>query len=169
MDWTTSSEKNNDRFEVERSFDGKNFEFVTSLKGAGNSKEVRMYNSIDKDVAFKGQVLVYCRIKQVDFDGKYAYSEIKSVSFAPADRLVVTEINPNPFKDYVNVQFTLPANESVEIKVTDIGGATVKTVDLKGTQGVNARRIELPGLAAGAYFIKVKVGDTEHNAKLIKE
>ena len=73
VQWTTATEINNDKFIIERSADGKNFEHLAELSGAGTSKELNAYEVVDAS-PLKGTS--YYRLTQIDFDGK-------SESFAP--------------------------------------------------------------------------------------
>lgn len=74
--WTTATEFNNDFFTVEKTYDGESFDLVGIMKGAGNSTQYRDYTLTDNDVR---QVLNYYRLKQTDFDGKFAYSALIAI------------------------------------------------------------------------------------------
>ena len=69
LEWTTLAEINNDYFEIQKSNDGVRFETIYVVTGKGNSIEVSNYTY--NDVLSKGQV--FCRLKQVDFDGIYKF------------------------------------------------------------------------------------------------
>ncbi|MEO8761427.1 MAG: hypothetical protein ABI388_08610 [Bacteroidia bacterium] len=79
LDWSTSSETNNNYFTIERSADGKNFEEFARVKGAGTSTEKRNYATIDY-APLPGAS--YYRLSQTDFNGKMNYLTIKMVNFA---------------------------------------------------------------------------------------
>lgn len=74
--WVTATELNNDFFTLEKTYDGESFEIVGTLDGAGNSNQYLYYSFIDYDVR---EVLNYYRLKQTDFDGKFAYSNIITI------------------------------------------------------------------------------------------
>ena len=78
LNWTTASEKNNNLFEIEKSADGVNFEKLTSVAGAGDSDVKIDYHRYDER-PFLGDN--YYRLKQIDFDGKFEYSDIEVVRF----------------------------------------------------------------------------------------
>jgi hypothetical protein len=76
LEWITASELNNDRFDIYSSIDGENWSLVGSVKGVGTSNMQNNYNFNHRSESN----LVYYRLKQVDYDGEYKYSDIISVS-----------------------------------------------------------------------------------------
>jgi hypothetical protein len=77
LSWVSASEINNDFYTVERSLDGYHWDFVSTVKGAGNSTQELNYTLIDQDVPRKKYI--YYRLKQTDFDGKSETFRIISV------------------------------------------------------------------------------------------
>jgi hypothetical protein len=75
LDWQTAWEKDNDYFEIERSFDAAHWELLETLDAVGNSQDVTNYSYIDLDEGLKG--LIYYRIRQVDLDGSFSFSPIR--------------------------------------------------------------------------------------------
>ena len=78
LDWTTSTERGNDHFAIERSADGKNFEEIAKVGGAGNSTSDKNYKYLDKN-PLNGTT--YYRLKQVDVSRESAYSDLTSCTF----------------------------------------------------------------------------------------
>lgn len=76
LNWSTASENNNSHFEVERSSDGFNFEKINEIKGKGNSQEKSLYTLIDQVPVIGTN---YYRLKQIDMDGSFEYSQIRAV------------------------------------------------------------------------------------------
>jgi len=97
LEWTTSSEINNDYFTIEKSSDAYNWEKVSNIKGNGNSNNYKYYSEIDNN-PYLGTS--YYRLKQTDFDGKYTYSKIIAVS---NNKNINFNIFPNPTKGIVNI------------------------------------------------------------------
>lgn len=77
LNWATASEINNDRFEIERSADGSSFEKIGTVNGNGNSVQTIEYSFKDTTVQ---RGVYYYRLKQVDFDGRFEYSNISAAS-----------------------------------------------------------------------------------------
>ncbi len=94
--WITAKELNNKEFEIQRSAEGKNWQHIGTVKSLtkdGNSNSILKYQFIDKSV-LKGQN--FYRLKQIDFDGKYEYSNVQSVFHEDNNSL---SIYPNPTND----------------------------------------------------------------------
>lgn len=98
INWITASEKMNDHFVVERSNDGEDWERVVKLGAVGNSTETNYYSAEDP---YPLAGISYYRLKQVDVDGKYSYSQVRSVFFSQ-ERLIGTPV-PNPAKDKFHI------------------------------------------------------------------
>ena len=96
--WATSSEENNDRFEIERSVDDVLFVPIGSLPGAGNSAHDLRYMFTDREPTYG---LNYYRLKQVDFDGQYEFSPVVSAVWRKSGEVLL--VFPNPGSDLVNI------------------------------------------------------------------
>jgi hypothetical protein len=140
--WVTASEINNNYFEVLRSRDMETWEVLGQVAGAGNSSTENAYHFTD----FQPYIGVnYYRIKQVDFDGKFDFSEVKAVSFLE-DMMVV----PNP----TNGDFTvvgLNDHTNNHIVLLNALGQLIEQVEIKGASYTFSNTT----LAAGVYYISV--------------
>lgn len=107
LHWSTASEINNDYFIVEKSSDNQNFFPVIKLKGAGNSNQILNYSAYDMEPALGYS---YYRLKQVDYDEKYSYSEIivvdykddssqMDISYIPSSNLIKLTYNHNEIQE----------------------------------------------------------------------
>jgi hypothetical protein len=169
VSWNTSSEINNAGFEVERSTDGKSFEYVTFVKGAGNSNRSLTYGITDvKAFAMAHANTVYYRLKQIDADGKYTYSHIVRVVNSDAQKTQVS-IYPNPFTSELNIALNTDEATSVKITVTDLQGRTIMSESIALAKGYNNVTLgTLANLARGAYFVKTELNGETNTFKLIK-
>ncbi len=93
LNWVTTSEKNNDYFEVQRSGDGKNFVSIGHVNGAGNSNTTLEYVFTDNH-PLNGNA--YYRLKQVDVNGTASYSDVVAVSFSFVSEATL-DVFPNPY------------------------------------------------------------------------
>ncbi|MFN4082088.1 MAG: T9SS type A sorting domain-containing protein [Bacteroidia bacterium] len=160
LNWATSSEINSSVFEVERSFDNRNFTSVGSVKAAGNSRTIKNYVFEDRN-AFERNNIVYYRLRMVDRDASFTYSKVISIN-SDLDRLDIT-LAPNPFKD----NFVLNnVRENDAIEIMDMNGKVLHTENAKLTGTVE---IKLPSnLKSGMYLIKIS-GTQTSIIKAIKE
>jgi len=152
--WQTGSEIDNDFFEVQRSFDAINFEIIETIKGAGNSSFLLNYGTVDNNLR---PGITYYRLKQIDFDGAFEYSDIRSVQCEGEGNSIV--IFPNPANNEVFVSGTI--NELNALKLYNSLGQELQIkIEGEGTQ----KMIDLTDLPSGFYYIK-SLNDTK---KLIK-
>ncbi len=91
LDWQTATEINNDFFLIERTADGINFETIDTIGGAGNSIHTLSYFTFD-EVPLKG--VSYYHLKQVDFNGDFSFSQLRSVNFDGSE--IILDSYPNP-------------------------------------------------------------------------
>lgn len=166
--WSTASEYNNRGFAIERSFDGTSFTEIDFVKGAGNSKSTLQYSYQDVDVFTKTQV-VYYRLKQVDMDGSYTYSEIVSVK-QTASNIEQVAVYPNPIVSDVTVELETLTAGKAEIMITDITGKVIDKTTVEVNQGFNKYTLnQTQQLTHGLYMISiVQNGQTIYNNKFVK-
>lgn len=155
ISFSTASETNNDYFTIERSGDGVAYEAIGEIKGAGNSSKELSYEFTDEK-PLTG--LNYYRIKQTDFDGKYSYSEVRSVRFT--DGASVT-VSPRTTEGRVDITTDM---EDYNVEVYTAAGAQVKAFT-----GMNAdQSISIEDLKAGIYFLRVSSTSTSETVRVIK-
>jgi len=157
--WITASEINNDYFVVERSRDGSGFEYVGTVDGAGNSVGTLSYNFTDTS-PFKG--ISYYRLKQVDFNGAYSYSQIAAVRITGIDQQV--SIYPNPSSG--DVYLVTDNLESVTIPVS-LFDASGRLVYQKEIYGNKVEQFDFSSLAKGIYSLKVTLPDEQSVFRLV--
>lgn len=170
LNWTTASERNSARFEVERSESGRRFEKVGEIRAAGNSSGRKNYSYTDVAI---GRVLAngtaYYRLKMVDADGSFEYSPVRTVNFNRVDRGSIAAF-PNPFNAGVNLSFSSEKSSMSTITVYDIFGKVVRTYQIPLTSGENAIELkDMESLKKGIYIINIKADGIDASEKLIKE
>ncbi len=170
ISWTTSTEINNKGFEIERSFNGKTFSKINFVKGAVNSSVLHNYVVSDNNVfANNNASLVYYRLKQVDLNGKYTYSDVVSVSTDVKDAEDNIKSFPNPFNSDININITAKAENTVHINIFDIRGQLVHSSSFVANQGEGIYKVEnLDGLAGGIYFVRVESNGEVKTIKMTK-
>jgi Secretion system C-terminal sorting domain len=155
IDWTTASETNNDFFTIERSGDGRNFETIGEINGAGNSSHEITYTFTD---AHPVPGINYYRIKQTDYDGQFSYSEIRSVRHKGLSNVSVT---PRTTEDRLYITTEL---DDYSITIYNVAGQQVKRmVDMSQDQNIS-----IETLNAGVYFIKINSRTESETVKVVK-
>jgi uncharacterized repeat protein (TIGR01451 family) len=150
--WTTASEVNSATFEVERSFDGLSFAKIGQVAAKGTSLTPTTYALTDNGVAARAQGPVYYRLKQVDLDGKTAYSPVRTLSFLKAASLALS-LYPNPAQFATSLDLSaLPAGATYQVSLLDATGRLVRTATLAGGQ---VQPLDLHELASGSYHVLV--------------
>ncbi|MBK8620355.1 MAG: T9SS type A sorting domain-containing protein [Saprospiraceae bacterium] len=166
LDWTSSSEINSSHFEIERSLDVENFEFVGSVQAAGNSSVELKYEFIDKKIpSLRSGSNVYYRLKMFDLDGTFEYSDIRGVNFGN-DQSVGVSMYPNPTSQFLNLYISKGSSEEKgELQVFDALG---KLILSKKVIGSGIETIDMGRMSNGVYHVVLTQGDQIFKEKIIK-
>jgi len=164
--WITASEVNNDYFEIERSFKGGDFITVGRVEGNGNSSIEQVYNFEDKDITDNG-VYTY-RLKQVDFDGKSAYSDLVVIEVR-RDLVLRTSVWPNPTFGQFNIEVQAANGTKVMADIFDSKGRLVRSnvINTVSNGEILKAGIEAGELYMGIYYIVLNVDGKISSHKLI--
>ena len=155
LSWATASETNNTGFELQRSADGINFtklSFVATKSEGGSSNRTLKYEFTDRKPFATSN---YNRLKQIDKDAKFSYSNTILVKGTKAAVLSITSIYPNPAVNSLRLAIASPTNEKVTLVVTDLAGRIVMQNSTQLVAGDNNLQLNVKGLAKGSYSIKV--------------
>lgn len=164
LKWTTESEVDNDYFLVERAGEDKNFITVSRVKGSGSSNASVSYSSIDYNPLAGNN---YYRLKQVDFDGKFSYSDERVVKFSSLNNNKLT-VFPNPTSDKITLNLS-EVSGKVSLKVVGVDGKSM--ISEEGTlEAVNQKlNSKLSGFAPGVYIISLTANGQQHKIKFVKQ
>lgn len=149
LSWVTASEINNDYFTLERSQNGLDFTVFQSLPGAGNSTGTLNYNSTD-ETPFDG--LTYYRLRQTDFDGTFAYSDIVTVNRSSKYNFAILSASINPDTG-VQIKFSKPGAGYCSLQLTDLQGNVLIDQLYEVHAGINNLSIYIPSAPAGIYSL----------------
>ncbi|MEO7310042.1 MAG: CARDB domain-containing protein [Chitinophagaceae bacterium] len=151
LSWTTTSEVNVGRYEVERSSNGRVFEKIGSLIAVNRSGSIT-YNLPDYNPwASNGNQLFY-RLKMIDLDGHFQYS--KTISFTNS-LFSGIHVSPNPTSNYLNIQLQAPKGNHL-IKIIDASGKICVVNNFELLQGSQVVKMNVSNLASGIYIIMVQ-------------
>ena len=157
LTWTTASELNNEKFIVEKKSEVGSFRPIVEVKGKGNSIEKQSYQFVDEN-PFPG--LNYYRLKQVDIDGSFEYSQILSINFQRENDI---EIFHSPINDKINIRFEKEKNAIIEIFTID-GQLVFSDFNNNSTEF----SIDLNGLISGLYLVHVKTENQKETMRFFK-
>ena len=150
LSWHTVTETSNDFFAVERSADSRAFVEIGRERGAGPTAEPRHYTFTDAQ-PLPG--FNYYRLRQVDFDGRHAYSRVVAVQTGRAADILVF---PSPATGFLNIQLEQAPEENAVWEVFDFTGRPVLTGEIPA-EHVDAE-LNVAGLPAGVYQLRVVAG-----------
>lgn len=168
LKWVTSSEVNNDRFEIQRSIDGINFEPIGYVDGMGTTNIETTYLYQDKNVI--SNVLYYYRLKQIDFDGSSSFSNVASSQILgnQTDIWTVSDFFPNPAYSSSNLNIQTPTEVLIEYTFYDLLGRIIERKMIPFSKGNHLLDINLDLLSDGVYFLSLANKDAHYQRKLIK-
>lgn len=165
LTWSTSTEINNAGFEIERSTDGELFRNIGYQEGSGNSNVSQKYTYEDNTMT--GARIIYYRLKQIDYNGAYTYSEIISV-----DRSVIQnevgDILPNPsLGGEVSLPVYPKSDGTWKTDILDASGRLISASSHLISRHSTAINIDTSNLPVGTYFVKVTNEESVHFKKLV--
>jgi hypothetical protein len=162
--WSTSTETNNHGFEIQRKTESTNWITIGFKEGNGTTTVKQSYSFTDEDLQ-PGKYSY--RLKQVDFDGTYYYSNVVDVEISPSS-FSLSQNYPNPFNPVTSIQYTVGSKQLVTLKAYDVLGNEVSTlVNEEKTAGSYTVKFDGSTLASGIYLYQMKAGDFTATRKLI--
>jgi len=134
------------------------------VRGSGTTTEAKEYRFVDEGVSG----LLYYRLKQVDFDGAFAYSPVVEVRVAPPTEFALEQNYPNPFNPTTTIRYQLPVTSDVKLEVYDVLGKKVATL-VSGRQeaGIYTYTLNASTLSSGVYFYRLQAGRFVETKKMM--
>lgn len=159
LTWRTASENSTDHFEVQRSTDGKTFKKMGEVKATGHTHDAQKYDFFDPNLPLSTSSVFYYRLKINDFDGTFAYSDVKTILFGKDGTKIMVEVSPNPSNGTIRLKINggIQSDLRTEVIVNDYLGRQVLTINdyLAADATVN---LNLEGKATGVYFVIIRNG-----------
>ena len=176
LNWMTATETNNMGFQVERkqvhnpqsSVSNQEWNAINFVDGKGTTAEPQAYAFHDKNLAV-GEYKY--RLKQIDFDGSYFYSNEVEVEISSPNKFVLEQNYPNPFNPSTKISWQSPVSSWQTLKVYDILGNQVATlVDefrQAGNYDIEFDPSTTKHLSSGVYFYELRAGSFIQTKKMI--
>ncbi len=165
LNWETATETNNSGFSVEKSLDNKSFTAITFIEGNGTTAKRSNYSYVDTKTTTG---MVYYRLKQIDFDGSYSYSNVVDADLNVPTDFSISQNYPNPFNPSTKIEFQLPQEENVSMKIYDIlGNEVAQIINEKRVAGSYIVELDGSNLTSGIYFYHISAGKFSQTKKLM--
>lgn len=170
LNWNTATEVNNYGFEVERlaisdKLLANGWSKIGFVEGHGNSNSPKDYSFEDNNPPI--EILQY-RLKQIDFDGKFEYSDVVEVNYDAPVKFVLDQNYPNPFNPTTKISYEIPVKANVVIKVYDVlGSEVVALLNEDKLPGRYQVEFNAPNLTSGIYFYSINAGEYKSIKKMI--
>lgn len=164
LNWSTATEVNNYGFDVERSFNKAEWTKVGFVEGKGNSNTVSKYSFKDAEVP---AAKAFYRLKQVDLDGKFEYSEVLAVELN-ANTFSLEQNFPNPFNPSTVITYSLAKETNVKLSVFNAIGQQVTTlINTVQPAGVHNFKFNASYLNSGVYFYRLETPEFSQMRKMM--
>ncbi len=157
LKWQTATEINNAGFDVERLSTETNHQWkkIGFVNGAGNSNSTNHYSFVD-DAKEEGNFRY--RLKQIDRDGQFKYSQEVAVNIIP-EKFSLSQNYPNPFNPSTTIKFSIPSNEFVTLKIFDVLGKEVAfLINEFLPAGAFTNEYSFTALPSGMYVYQLTAG-----------
>ncbi len=173
LKWITATEVNNYGFEIERAAPlnppkgGKqeSWEKIGFVEGHGNSNSQKQYSFTDENTT-GGTVFKY-RLKQIDTDGEYEYSDEVEVEIIPGE-FVLYQNYPNPFNPGTIIKYAIDSKQYANLKVYDVlGNEVVTLVNEVKEAGIYEVEFNASNLPSGVYMYKLESGSYVQTKKML--
>jgi hypothetical protein len=168
LTWRTASEQNNAGFEVQRRSENRGasaeWQVLGFVRGAGTTAEAQSYTFLDKSASGKVQY----RLKQIDFDGQFEYSNVIEVDAGLPKVFALEQNYPNPFNPSTTIRYQLPVASEVKLEVYDVLGKKIATL-VNERQSAGSYQVvwNASGLSSGTYFYRLQAGTFTQTKKMI--
>ncbi len=162
LQWSTASEINSNYFEVQKSTNAVDFVEIGKVNAAGNNNTKHDYSYIDSKPASGTN---YYRLKQVDNDGRFTLSAVKTITGAAS---FAVNIYPNPVQANLNLNFNSDEMQRIQIKIVNAAGKIVSTRQYNVAAGTSTNSINISSLSKGVYYLECKSAKGETRVKFVK-
>ncbi|HEY0433960.1 MAG TPA: PQQ-dependent sugar dehydrogenase, partial [Chitinophagaceae bacterium] len=165
LQWVTTNEVSTANFILERSIDGQSFQKIATVPAKGNIN-LNNYSYTDNDAAYQSSNTIYYRLKMVDDDGSYIYSNVVTITLPLVAGKVV--VFPNPASNQVMITVALQSDSKVKWHLSDNAGHIVNHNSAQLRKGKNSFSIDVSNLSSGIYFFRITGGGIDEKIKLEK-
>ncbi len=165
LNWSTATETNNHMFEIERKSESGDYFTVGFVNGAGTTSEPQNYTYTDNSVSTG---TFYYRLKQIDFDGRFQYSDEIEVQVNGPLSFALEQNYPNPFNPATKIKYSVPESGNVKLSVYNTVGEEVAVlVDGFSETGFFEVSFNASNLPSGVYLYKLQSANLVQTKKMM--
>ena len=165
--WQTATELNNNGFEIQRKLENSDWQTIGFKQGKGTTTEPIDYFYED-DISGINSNKFYYKLKQIDFNGEYKFSEEVEVITLPLNYNLLQNY-PNPFNPITKIKYEIPENSFVKLEIFDLLGKQIEFLvnEIRKSAGRYAVEFNASDLSSGLYLYKVTTGKFEKTMKML--
>ena len=157
INWSVSDEETNHHYDLQRSLNGSSFTTIATINKNGSGNGIHGYTYTDANITTLGSPVIYYRLKQVDIDSRYSFSEIRKININLKTNAIT--VYPNPVTDgfYVIIPTVQPGMErNIKLVLNNAAGQVVLTRQISALQAANYYfDVKNISLAGGNYFLQI--------------
>jgi hypothetical protein len=165
LNWSTATETNNQGFEIERRTESSEFRTIGFIDGYGTTTEPRSYSFTDVNAE---QGINFYRLKQVDYNGTYAYSDIVEVDVTAPLTFNLDQNYPNPFNPSTSIKYSVPESGNIRLSVFNVVGEEVAVL-VNGFSQAGSFEVtfDASNLSTGVYLYKLQSANSVQTKKMM--
>jgi hypothetical protein len=164
LNWSTITEINTSHFEVEYSNNGREFNKVATVTANGNSSSTKNYTAIH---SVNNEPIHYYRLKMMDKDGQFTYSQI--VKLKTATKGFNVEVYPTVVTNQANVNINATEKTNGTISITNMQGQLIKRSNVNIAVGSQTTTLDVSSLSKGSYLVTIQTNKEQQSFKIIKQ
>lgn len=165
LHWNAENEINFSRYEIEKSINGTNFYVIGSVTARGSMLPFRyLFN----DMETPASDALYYRLKLVDTDGHYRYSNVILIKVNTILQNRLVQVYPNPIMNKLTIQYKSAENENMQLQLLDMNGRILKQQNIRVQLGVNQFHLDTDNYPSGFYLLQLQSKKISFTEKIIK-
>jgi hypothetical protein len=164
--WSTASEVNADQFELQRKYDVYPWTPAATLDAVGGPNQITEYVYDDMDVV--PLTRYFYRVKMIDLDGSFLYSDIVEATIGLESGLLIGEFYPNPTTDISSLDIVMKEGSNMSVRVFNLQGQQLQSYYYDLQPGYNRLEVNLDGYTRGVYYIAINIEGQSYSRKVVK-
>lgn len=164
IDWSTSSELNNQGFTIERKTEISEWASIGFVPGHNTTTNINTYRFVDNSISTNKY---FYRLKQTDFDGTFDYSDIIEIDINVVSEFSLSQNYPNPFNPSTKISFNLAKTSNVKLAIFNtLGEKVAELINEIKTAGNYDIEFNAVDLSSGIYLYRLEAGDFVSTRKM---